>query len=161
MLSLSPNKGAKKNRKRVGRGIGSGLGKTSGRGGKGQTARGSGKVALGFEGGQTPLYRRLPKSGFKNLNKKQYDLLSLEDLILFCEKNKDIKELVTSDLLYESGVVSRKFGKLKLLGFKKKDIATAFNVENIKNINFQIHAVSKFADSYIKNIGCNIIVNEA
>ena len=70
----------KETKKRVGRGMGSGLGKTSGRGHKGQKARTGGGVRRGFEGGQTPLYRRLPKRGFKNINRKEYAVVNLADL---------------------------------------------------------------------------------
>jgi large subunit ribosomal protein L15 len=77
---LRPNAGATKNKKRVGRGPGSGLGKTSGRGGKGQTARSGSSIRAGFEGGQTPLYRRLPKRGFNNVCKIAVKSVNLRDL---------------------------------------------------------------------------------
>ena len=77
---LAPNKGARKTKKRLGRGPGSGLGKTSGRGGKGQTARGGSSIRPGFEGGQTPLYRRIPKRGFKNVNAITTFALNIKDI---------------------------------------------------------------------------------
>lgn len=83
--NLSPAEGAKKNRKRVGRGHGSGLGKTSGRGHKGARSRSGYSLAPGFEGGQMPLHRRLPKRGFTNIFKKEYTLVSLSDLDTFAE----------------------------------------------------------------------------
>ena len=89
------------NRKRVGRGIGSGLGKTSGRGHKGQKARSGGGVRRGFEGGQTPLYRRLPKRGFTNIHAKKYTEVTLTML------NKSSKEEVTAETLVADGIISK------------------------------------------------------
>ncbi len=89
------------NRKRVGRGIGSGLGKTSGRGHKGQNARSGGGVRRGFEGGQTPLYRRLPKRGFTNIHAKKYTEVTLNML------NKSSKEEVTAETLVADGIISK------------------------------------------------------
>ena len=80
MEDLRPNEGATQNRRRLGRGPGSGLGKTGGKGGKGQTARKGGGIRAGFEGGQTPLYRRLPKRGFTNINTIQVCSLNLKDI---------------------------------------------------------------------------------
>lgn len=80
---LTPAKGSNKSRKRLGRGIGSGLGKTAGRGYKGQKARSGGGTRPGFEGGQMPIHRRLPKRGFNNLFKKVYALVNLRDLSVF------------------------------------------------------------------------------
>lgn len=82
---LAPNKGARKTKKRLGRGPGSGLGKTSGRGGKGQTARSGSSIRPGFEGGQTPLYRRIPKRGFKNVNAIPTFSLNLKDIAVYIE----------------------------------------------------------------------------
>ena len=88
-------------RRRVGRGIGSGLGKTSGRGHKGQKARSGGGVRRGFEGDQTPLYRRLPKRGFKNINSKNYTEVTLTML------NKATTEEVTAESLIKDGIISK------------------------------------------------------
>lgn len=94
--------GGTKAKKRVGRGPGSGLGKTSGRGHKGQNARSGGGVRPGFEGGQMPLFRRLPKRGFKNYPfKKEYTTLNVSDLNRF-----DANTEVTPELLVETGVLS-------------------------------------------------------
>jgi large subunit ribosomal protein L15 len=82
---LAPNKGARKTKKRLGRGPGSGLGKMSGRGGKGQTARSGSSIRPGFEGGQTPLYRRIPKRGFNNVNAIASFSLNLKDIVNFIE----------------------------------------------------------------------------
>ena len=88
-------------RKRLGRGIGSGLGKTSGKGHKGQKARSGGGVRRGFEGGQTPLYRRLPKRGFKNIHAKNYTEVTLTML------NKATTEEVTAESLIADGIISK------------------------------------------------------
>ena len=97
---LSPAQ-AGKTRTRVGRGIGSGLGKTSGRGHKGQKARTGGGVRRGFEGGQTPLYRRLPKRGFTNIHAKNYTEVTLTML------NKATTEEVTAESLIADGIISK------------------------------------------------------
>ena len=91
----------KQDRKRVGRGIGSGTGKTSGKGHKGQKARSGGGVRRGFEGGQTPLYRRLPKRGFKNINSKNYTEVTLTML------NKSKATDVTAESLVEEGIIGK------------------------------------------------------
>ena len=108
---LQPAQGSRFAAKRVGRGIGSGTGKTSGKGHKGQNARSGGGVRPGFEGGQMPLYRRLPKRGFTNIFAKQYVTINVEDL----EKFEDGTE-VTAQLLKESGVVSKTLDGIKVLG---------------------------------------------
>ena len=98
---MKPAEGSRKKRKRVGRGIGSGHGKTSGRGHDGQNARSGGGVRLGFEGGQIPLFQRLPKRGFTNINRKDYAVVNLDKLNVFEEGTE-----VTPELLLELGVVS-------------------------------------------------------
>lgn len=108
---LKPAAGARQSRKRIGRGIGSGFGKTSGKGHKGQNARSGGGVRLGFEGGQTPLFQRLPKRGFTNINRKEYAIVNLDTLNLFDEGTE-----VTPELLIESGVVSKAKSGIKILG---------------------------------------------
>ena len=97
-------------RKRVGRGMGSGLGKTSGRGHKGQKARTGGGVRRGFEGGQTPLYRRLPKRGFKNIHAKTYTEVTLTML------NKATTEEVTAESLINDGIISKSNDGIVILG---------------------------------------------
>ncbi|MDQ0340205.1 large subunit ribosomal protein L15 [Caldalkalibacillus uzonensis] len=108
---LKPAPGSRKERKRVGRGIGSGTGKTAGRGTKGQNARSGGGVRPGFEGGQMPLYRRLPKRGFKNPTRKEYAVVNLGTLNRFEEGTT-----VTPELLKETGVVKNLKDGLKILG---------------------------------------------
>src|SRR5699024_12193773 len=97
---LKPVEGARKSRKRVGRFRSSGHGKTSGKGHKGQNARTGGGTRLGFEGGQTPLFQRLPKRGFSNINRIEYAVVNLDTLNRF-DENTD----VTPELLIESGIV--------------------------------------------------------
>lgn len=108
---LQPAEGSKFTRKRVGRGIGSGTGKTSGKGHKGQNARSGGGVRPGFEGGQMPLYRRLPKRGFTNIFAKQYVTINVCDLERF-----DNGTEVTAELLKETGIVSKTLDGIKILG---------------------------------------------
>ena len=104
--------GATKTRKRVGRGTGSGLGKTSGKGHKGQNARSGGGVRPGFEGGQLPLFRRLPKRGFSNaMFKTTYAVLNLSDLNKFEENTT-----VTPELLKEMGILKNQLEGVKILG---------------------------------------------
>ncbi len=99
--------------KRVGRGMGSGLGKTSGRGHKGQKARSGGGVRRGFEGGQTPLYRRLPKRGFKNIHAKTYTEVTLTML------NQVKQEEVTAESLIQDGIISKANDGIVILGTGK------------------------------------------
>lgn len=107
---LKPAEGSRKERKRLGRGIGSGQGKTAGKGHKGQNARSGGGVRLGFEGGQTPLFRRLPKRGFTNINRKEYAIVNLDVLNRFEEGTE-----VTPELLIETGIVSSEKAGIKIL----------------------------------------------
>ena len=110
--SLYPNEGATKSRKRVGRGPGSGLGKTSGKGHKGQNARSGGGVRPGFEGGQWPLFRRLPKRGFTNaMFKTTYAVINLSDLNKF-----DNGAEVTPEILKNMGIVKNLKDGIKVLG---------------------------------------------
>lgn len=103
----------KETKKRVGRGMGSGLGKTSGRGHKGQKARTGGGVRRGFEGGQTPLYRRLPKRGFKNIHAKTYTEVTLTML------NKSKTEEVTAESLIKDGIINKANDGIVILGTGK------------------------------------------
>lgn len=105
---LKPAEGSRKERNRVGRGVATGNGKTSGRGHKGQKARSGGGVRPGFEGGQLPLFRRLPKRGFTNINRKEYAIVNLDQL----NKFEDGTE-VTPALLVESGVVKNEKSGIK------------------------------------------------
>ena len=122
---LQPAEGSKFAPKRVGRGIGSGTGKTSGKGHKGQNARSGGGVRPGFEGGQMPLYRRLPKRGFKNIFAKQYVSINVEDL----NKLEDGTE-VTAEVLKEAGIISKTLDGVKILG--RGEVTKKFTVKVAK-----------------------------
>ena len=131
---LKPAEGSRKERKRVGRGTSSGWGKTAGRGHKGQNARSGGGVRPGFEGGQNPLYRRLPKRGFTNPNRKEYALVNLDALNRF-EANTE----VTPELLLETGVISSFKDGVKILG--NGEVTVSLNVK-----------ANKFSESAVEKI---------
>lgn len=117
--------GARHAQKRVGRGIGSGMGKTSTRGSKGQNSRSGGGVRPAFEGGQTPLFKRLPKRGFSNINRKEYAIVNLEDLNAF-EPNS----VVDVALLKQAGLVKKEHEGVKILG--NGEIKVALKVKAAK-----------------------------
>ncbi len=109
---LKPAKGSVHKSKRKGRGTGSGLGKSAGRGGDGQRSRSGGRVRIGFEGGQMPLARRIPKRGFTNIFKKQYNVINVDDLNRFEDQTE-----VTAELLKEIGAIKKiEKNGLKVLG---------------------------------------------
>lgn len=108
---LSPARKSKKSRKRRGRGFGSGLGKTSGKGHKGQNARSGGRVSPGFEGGQLPLHKRLPKRGFTNVFSKEWSIVNVKDLNRF-EKDSE----VTPEDLIDEGLIKKVNDGVKILG---------------------------------------------
>jgi large subunit ribosomal protein L15 len=108
---LKYNEGARKDSKRLGRGQGSGQGKTAGKGHKGQLARSGGGVSLGFEGGQTPIFRRIPKRGFTNFTRVEYAIVNVEALNRF-----DDGVEVTPTLLFEAGLVKKELDGIKILG---------------------------------------------
>ena len=105
------NDGARKEVKRLGRGPGSGTGKTSGKGHKGQNARSGGGVAIGFEGGQTPFFKRMPKRGFTNFTRREYAVVNLAALEKF-----DDGATVTPEILKEAGLVKKEYDGVKVLG---------------------------------------------
>ena len=119
---LHAAEGSRNARKRVGRGTSSGFGKTSGRGQKGQLSRQGGHTRLGFEGGQMPLFRTMPKRGFKNVNRKEYAIINLNDLNKF-ENNSD----VTVASLKEKGLVKKELSGVKLLA--KGELKVKLNVK--------------------------------
>lgn len=135
---LKPADGAKQAPKRKGRGIGSGLGKTAGKGHKGQKARSGGGVRPGFEGGQNPLFRRLPKRGFTNINRKDYTVVNLDVLNRFEEGTE-----ITPALLIETGVVSKERSGIKILGNGSLD----------KKLSVQAHKFSASAKEAIEAAG--------
>ena len=136
--TLSPAEGSKKAGKRLGRGIGSGLGKTGGRGHKGQKSRSGGKVRVGFEGGQMPLYRRLPKRGFTCINSKKIIAINVSEL-----ERVEADSVVTIDPLIESGLGKNTFDGVKILG----------NGELSKKLTVQVNAFSKSAVAKIEAAG--------
>ena len=135
--TITPAEGATKARKRVGRGPASGTGKTAGRGENGQNSRSGGGVRIGFEGGQTPLFRRLPKRGFSNARfKKVYVVINLDDLNRFEDGTE-----VTPEILKEMGVVKKATDGIKVLGngtLKKK--------LNVKANKFSLSAKKQIED---------------
>ena len=141
LSNLKPAKGSQKARKRVGRGPGSGHGKTSCRGHKGQNSRSGGGAPLGFEGGQMPLTRRLPKRGFTNIFKKRYALINITDLAIF-----DKDSIVDESALVEKGLVSKVYDGIKLLGTGEID----------KPVTLKVHKWSKAAMDKIVAAGGKI-----
>ncbi len=142
--TLSPNPGSTKNRKRVGRGPGSGLGKTSGRGENGQNSRSGGGVRPGFEGGQNPLFQRIPKRGFSNARfKTVYTTVNLSDLNRF-EDNTN----VTPALLKEVGIVRKELAGVKILADGKLE----------KKLNVTAHKFSAKAVTAIEENGGKVEV---
>ena len=140
---LQPAEGSRKVRNRVGRDTSSGNGKTSGRGQKGQKARSGGGVRLGFEGGQTPLFRRLPKRGFTNVNRKEYAVINLDVLNRFEDGTE-----VTPVALVEAGIVKNEKAGIKVLGNGSLD----------KKLTVKAAKFSKHAQETIEAAGGSIEV---
>lgn len=135
---LRPAEGSVKTSKRKGRGPASGLGKTSGRGHKGQKARSGGGVRPGFEGGQMPLIRRIPKRGFTNIFAKVYSIVNVKDLEVF-----EAGTVVTPELLKEKGIIRKLNDGVKILG----------NGELSKSLTVKAHKFSKTAQDKIEAVG--------
>ena len=144
LSNLKPNEGAVSERSRVGRGHASGNGKTAGRGHKGQKARSGGSTRLGFEGGQMPLYRRIPKRGFKNYNYKEIIGINVSKLDVF-ENGTE----VTVETLIEAGIIKNPRDGVKILG----------DGELTKNLTVKVNAFSKSAEEKITAAGgtCEVI----
>ena len=138
---LAPAEKSRKNRKRVGRGPGSGMGGTATRGHKGHNARSGGGVRPGFEGGQMPIHRRLPKRGFTNIFKKQVSVVNVCDLDRF-----EAGETVNIEALKRKGMVKNRFDAVKILG--DGDLSKALTVQECR--------VSKNAKEKIESAGGNI-----
>ena len=134
LSELRPAAGSRKDRKRIGRGPGSGLGKTSGKGHKGQNARSGGGVKAGFEGGQMPLQRRLPKRGFTPLTKKVYSLVNLRQL-----ENFESGSTVDVEALIAAGMIKEVADGVKILG----------DGELTKSLTIKAHKFSKSAQDKI------------
>jgi len=142
--SLKPPYGAVKKKKRVGRGDSSGHGSTCGRGQKGQKARSGGQVKSYFEGGQMPLYRRLPKRGFKNIFKREYAIVNIRDLVRKFKENEEI----TPEKLLEVGLVKKKKQPIKILA--EGDISFPLQIK--------IHKISQQARAKIEAAGGRVEV---
>lgn len=140
---LSPAAGSNKETKRLGRGHGSGQGKTSGKGHKGQKARSGGGVRPGFEGGQTSLARRIPKRGFNNIFATKYTVINVSDLERFVDGT-----VVDTELLMAAGLVSKTLDGVKILG----------NGELTKNLTVKAAAVSATAKEKIEKAGGKVEV---
>ena len=140
---LQPTAGSRRDNWRKGRGEGSGNGKTAGKGHKGQNSRSGGGVRLGFEGGQLPLFRALPKRGFKNVNHVNYAVINVSALEKF-----EAGTLVTPTLLVESGLVRKECDGIKVLG----------NGKLSKALTVQAHKFSKSAEKAIGEAGGKIEV---
>ncbi len=142
---LKPSPGAMKSPKRLGRGYASGIGgHTSSRGHKGQKSRSGGKVRPGFEGGQMPLVRRIPKRGFTSFNHKVYNILNLSDL----DRLFDANEEVTIEVLLKRGIIKKIRSGIKILG----------NGEITKPLTLKVNAISKSAKEKIENSGGKVEV---
>jgi len=141
LSNLRAPRKANENKKRVGRGMGSGMGKTSTRGHKGQGSRSGSSTMRGFEGGQMPLHRRLPKRGFTNIFKTEYELVNLDRLAALRESE------ITPEVLRKAGVVSSKKSLIKVLG--DGDLSTALTVH--------AHKFSKSAQEKIEKAGGKVM----
>ena len=150
MIKLNKTFKLKKNKIRVGRGIGSGKGKTSGRGVKGQKSR-SGVAIKSFEGGQMPLYRRLPKRGFNTLNKNKIAILNLDKIQFFIDKKSiSTKEIINSELLKKLKLINKRYTKLKILG----------SGEIKDKVNIETDLASKSAIEKLEKIGGSIQIKK-
>ena len=147
---IRDNKESTKSRKRIGRGIGSGTGKTSGKGHKGQKAR-SGVSIKGFEGGQMPIHRRLPKRGFKNINRVNYTELNLDKIQKLIDSKKiNPKKIINYNTFLDLGLVNSKNSKIKLLS--KGEIKSKIEIE--------VSTFSKSAKKCVEKVGGSIIIFE-
>lgn len=146
LSNLKHSKGARKARKRIGRGEGSGRGGTATRGHKGQKSRSGAKIPASFEGGQMPLVRRIPKFGFKNLNRVPYKPVNLARLDALVDEGRiDPKTDVTPEVLAEIGLI-RKKDRVKVLGRGEINVA----------LNVRVHAVSESARKKIEAAGGSV-----
>jgi large subunit ribosomal protein L15 len=136
LSNIRAPKKAAENKKRVGRGMGSGMGKTSARGHKGQRSRSGSRMMRGFEGGQMPLHRRMPKRGFTNIFRKEFNIVNLDKLVLLGETN------ITPDVLRKAGVISTKH-PVKILGTGELSVA----------LTVYAHKFSKTAQDKITKAG--------
>ncbi len=141
LSKLKHEDGARKNKKRVGRGEGSGLAVTAGRGNKGYGSRSGSKKRSWFEGGQMPIQRRLPKFGFANIHRKEYQVVNVKDLEKLKKKNN-----ITPDVLFENGLIRKKTIPVKILG----------NGDLKSKVNIKVNAISKTAMEKIERQGGSV-----
>ena len=140
---LKYTEGSRSSKKRICRGLGSGLGKNGGSGNKGQKSRSGGGVRPGFEGGQNPIYRRLPKRGFTNFTRVEYDVVNVRDLNKF-----ENETVVTPTLLVEKGLLPTSYNNVKILGDGELKVA----------LTVKANKFSKSAEEAIKNAGGTVEV---
>ena len=140
---LKYTEGSRTSKRRICRGLGSGLGKNGGSGNKGQKSRSGGGVRPGFEGGQNPIYRRLPKRGFTNFTKVEYDVVNVRDLNKF-----ENETVVTPTLLVEKGLIPSSYNNVKILG----------DGELTVKLTVKANKFSKSAEEAIKNAGGTVEV---
>jgi len=146
LSNLSPQEGSRRPRKRLGRGHGTGHGKTSGRGHKGFKARSGSGVKPGFEGGQMPLQRRLPKRGFNNIFRKEYAVVNVKDL-----EKLETGSTVDRQALLDAGMIKKRFSMVKVLG----------DGEISKSLTIAVDKISKTARQKIESAGGKIEIKEA
>ena len=140
---LKYTEGSRTSKRRICRGLGSGLGKNGGSGNKGQKSRSGGGVRPGFEGGQNPIYRRLPKRGFTNFTRVEYDVVNVRDLNKF-----ENETVVTPTLLVEKGLIPASYNNVKILGDGELKVA----------LTVKANKFSKSAEEAIKNAGGTVEV---
>ena len=140
---LKYTEGSRTSKRRICRGLGSGLGKNGGSGNKGQKSRSGGGVRPGFEGGQNPIYRRLPKRGFTNISRVEYDVVNVRDLNKF-----ENETVVTPTLLVEKGLIPSSYNNVKILGDGELKVA----------LTVKANKFSKSAEEAIKNAGGTVEV---
>ena len=140
---LKYTEGSRSSKKRICRGLGSGLGKNGGSGNKGQKSRSGGGVRPGFEGGQNPIYRRLPKRGFTNFTRVEYDVVNVRDLNKF-----ENETVVTPTLLVEKGLIPSSYNNVKILGDGELNV----------KLTVKANKFSKSAEEAIKNAGGTVEV---
>ena len=140
---LKYTEGSRSSKKRICRGLGSGLGKNGGSGNKGQKSRSGGGVRPGFEGGQNPIYRRLPNRGFNNISRVEYDVVNVRDLNKF-----ENETVVTPTLLVEKGLIPSSYSNVKILGDGELNV----------KLTVKANKFSKSAEEAIKNAGGTVEV---
>ena len=140
---LKYTEGSRTSKRRICRGLGSGLGKNGGSGNKGQKSRSGGGVRPGFEGGQNPIYRRLPKRGFTNFTRVEYDVVNVRDLNKF-----ENETVVTPTLLVEKGLIPASYNNVKILGDGELNV----------KLTVKANKFSKSAEEAIKNAGGTVEV---